>query len=143
MAPSVSSLILEGGSATLDGVAAAAPGKCVGCSADAVTSSCAQIVGGRGVSSHRCTHTVCMHCFGLAHALRSAVIKLKCPGSLCAYQSRRWIVYSPVASRTGGTQSWQQIELVLLCEGTLSDILTFSSSISLISTGMFTLFSHW
>ena len=51
-----------------------------------------------------------MQCFGMVHALRSADIKLKCPGSLCAYQSRSWIVHSPVVSKTGSTQSWQQIE---------------------------------
>ena len=112
LAPSVSLLILEGSSAPLDGVAAAvaAPRKCVGCLADIANSSYAQIIGGRGASSHGCIHTVCMQCFGLAHALRSADIKLKCPGILCAYQSRRWIVHSPVASRTGSTRSWQQIE---------------------------------
>ena len=96
----------------MDGVAAAvaAPCKCVGCLADIATSSYAQIIGGRGASFHGCMHTVCMQCFGSAHALRSADIKLKCPGFSCAYQSRRWIVHSPVASRTGGTRSWQQIE---------------------------------
>ena len=102
---SVSSLILEGGSAPSDGVAVAAPCKCVGCSADVATSSYAQIVGGRDTSSHGCMHTVCMQCFGLAHALCSADIKLKCPRSSCAYQSRRWIIHSPVASRTGDTES--------------------------------------
>ena len=99
-APSVSLLILEGGSAPSDGVAAAgaAPRKCVRCSADVdvANSSYAQIIGGQGTSSHGCMHTVCMQCFGLAHALRSADIKLKCPGFSYAYQSRRWIVHSPV-----------------------------------------------
>ena len=96
----------------MDGVAAAvaAPRKCVGCLADVANSSYAHIIGGQGASSHGCMHTVCMQCFGSAHALRSADIKLKCPGFSCAYQSRRWIVHSPVASRTGGTRSWQQIE---------------------------------
>lgn len=89
----------------LYGVAAAvaAPRKCVGCLADVANSSYPHIIGGRGASSHGCMHTVCMQCFGSAHALR-------CPGFSGAYQSRRWIVHSPVASRTGGTRSWQQIE---------------------------------
>ena len=50
-----------------------------------------------------------MHAYSL-YAVLWLGPKLKCPGSSCAYQSRRWIVHSPVASRTGDTQIWQQME---------------------------------
>ena len=67
---------------------------CVGCEADVSTASYAQLDKGHNASNDdSCTHIVCMVCFGRAHAIRSAEIKLQCPSDLCDRSSREWSMY--------------------------------------------------
>ena len=64
-----------------------------GCQADLRRTSYARIKEPKDSStSGDCRHVLCLSCFGLIHANRSANLKLECPGSECSLRSRKWSV---------------------------------------------------
>ena len=64
-----------------------------GCQADLRRASYARIKEPKDSStSGDCRHVLCLSCFGLIHANRSANLKLECPGSECSLRSSKWFV---------------------------------------------------
>ena len=63
--------------------------KCVGCPLSLSKQPYAELLGGRG----DCACTLCLACFSLAQAQRSAGVELACPHKSCDHRASKWRIH--------------------------------------------------